>query len=129
VGSELEVVSDPDEMRLEWFEDAYTYFIAWADPDGMGLALGEDADRPDCSGDHKAATEAARIATLQTFSVGYLGRLEWESVSAVKKALRAARAAVKAWRAELPMPDWALKATAEGWKPPKGWRPSPPDQV
>jgi len=22
-----------------------------------------------------------------------------------------------------PMPDWAVKATAAGWKPPKGWKP------
>jgi hypothetical protein len=43
------------------------------------------------------------------------------SQSSALKALRAARAALKNLGA--PMPEWALKATAAGWKPPKGWKP------
>jgi hypothetical protein len=39
---------------------------------------------------------------------------------------RAALAALKRIKLELaqerPLPDWATKALAEGWKPPKGWK-------
>lgn len=47
-----------------------------------------------------ASTEAARKLLLLT----------------CKNALKSARDA-KAW------PDWALAATAAGWKPPRGWKP------
>jgi hypothetical protein len=38
----------------------------------------------------------------------------------MKKALRVAKEVLKAKK---PLPDWALKATAAGWKPPAGWKP------
>ena len=47
--------------------------------------------------------------------------LWWESRSSATKALRAIKAALA--NAEHPWPEWAVKARAEGWTPPKGWKP------
>lgn len=113
------------DMTLEWFEQGYTFFIAWSDNDGPGLALGQDIK--DDGSDHFAATQAAKGIGDPT--KGILGRLEWESESSVKRALVAARAAVKAWQDKLPMPDWALKATSEGWRAPRGWKPRANDNI
>lgn len=43
----------------------------------------------------------------------------FESKPAAQKALNVAKQAMKQDR---PLPEWAQKALAEGWKPPKGWK-------
>ena len=39
-------------------------------------------------------------------------------------ALRAAKATNDSFEKNLPWSDWAIRAKAEGWKPPRGWSPS-----
>jgi hypothetical protein len=48
------------------------------------------------------------------------GEIRAMSTSRQKELLRVCKAAAKAPGA---MPEWAVKATAAGWKPPKGWKP------
>jgi hypothetical protein len=104
--------------RLDTFEVRYDWIVAWDDEGYPGLALGEDAgDEPE----HIAASKAAE--SLGTNRRRTDGALTWESKSDATKALRAARAAVKAAKAGKPLPEWAITATAAGWKPPKGWTP------
>jgi hypothetical protein len=43
----------------------------------------------------------------------------WESMDEGKKALAIVKEVLKQ---ERPLPDWAKKALAAGWKPPKGWK-------
>ena len=43
----------------------------------------------------------------------------FDSRSAANAALKVAKEALKQDR---PLPEWAQKALAEGWKPPKGWK-------
>lgn len=40
-----------------------------------------------------------------------------------KRVCNTALKAERAKRRDVPWPEWAIKATAEGWKPPKGWKP------
>lgn len=70
--------------------------------------------------DHECAL--AYLAALKTdgYRVDWRG-LIWESRSAAQKALRAIKAAIA--NADHPWPEWAVKARAEGWTPPKGWKP------
>lgn len=118
-------MNDDEDMQLYWYEERGRYYIAWGDDDGPGLCLGEGG--PGEAGDHAAATDAAR--RIGDPYKGQLGRLEWSSESTVRKALRAAKAAVEVWQAGVPLPDWAIKAQAEGWAPPKGWKPKPDDDL
>ena len=46
----------------------------------------------------------------------------WESRKDAAAALKAIKFALKDKGAK-PWPEWAVKATAEGWKAPKGWTP------
>lgn len=98
--------------------------IQWAfEDDDLGGYLCQNAD--DGKGDppedrdawqHWAASKAVQAApgyardTISAF---------WETESQAKVALRLAKAALKQ---ERPLPEWAQKALAEGWKPPKGWK-------
>lgn len=43
----------------------------------------------------------------------------WESEKDARAAMRIVKEACKQ---ERPMPEWATKALAAGWKPPKGWK-------
>ena len=49
----------------------------------------------------------------------------WDTENRVKKALGVARRALKAFKSHYkkPWPEWALRAHAAGWRPPKGWKP------
>lgn len=118
---------DDDEPKgLNWYEERDgVYTIAWEFEDGPGLYLGEISGQDD---DHKAATEAAR-AVGDPEQRHPSEPLHWGSRAAVRKALKAARAAVEAFHAGIPMPDWALRAQTEGWTPPKGWKPKKGDDI
>lgn len=78
------------------------------------LATSTSEDR-DCIVAYLAAksTEGAHRDTMGLF---------WETEAKARAALRVVKAALKADGGP-PMPEWALKAIAEGWKAPKGWRP------
>lgn len=107
-----------DKTWLDIVEKPYCYQIAWHDEDdGAGLFLGEEVK----DAEHEAACAAAQI--IGDPGRDAYGALFWDSLTNAKKALRAAKAAVKASNAKAPWPDWALRAQSEGWKPPKGWKP------
>jgi hypothetical protein len=118
-------VPDEDEEEttgLNWYEERDGYYIAWEFDDGPGMYLGETGEP-----DHEAASAAA--ATIGGPSKTSFGALRWESESLVKKALKAAKAALEVFQSGIPLPDWALKAQSEGWKPPMGWKPKLNDDL
>ncbi len=111
--------------KLAIFEDrsGYLYHIGWLCwdeeyGDEEGLRLGEGGK--DVGADHTAA-EAAVKDMKDGREDG--GAYFWESRSAAQRALKVAKEAVKAAAANRPLPDWAKKALAAGWKAPKGWKP------
>lgn len=110
--------------RLSIFEtrDGYVYYIGWLCwddefGDEEGLRLGEGRGE-DGLGDHHAAEEAVKDMKDGREEGG---AFFWESKSGAAKALRVAKEVVK--NRERPLPDWAIKAIAAGWKAPKGWEP------
>lgn len=65
---------------------------------------------------------AASLAAEQTENVARDNYgLYWESYDDARRALRAIKLAVKS--KSKPWPEWAVKASAAGWKAPKGWKP------
>jgi hypothetical protein len=101
--------------------------IVWEFEDDTGGMLGQDKEDgkgeppkdPD-SWEHWAASKAILDAFpgVERDQNGFF----WPTERAAKKALQAVKAVLKANVPERPMPDWALKALANGWKPPKGWK-------
>lgn len=118
-----------DGSYLAVVEEASTgnYHIAWfiPDDDGYGAYVGagfpEDEkvteDNKNELWEMKTANEVARPFACCKGSYGY----EFETEKKAKQALVACNLALSS--REVPMPDWALKAAAAGWKPPKGWKP------
>ena len=47
----------------------------------------------------------------------------WEGRSQATKALTKVKAMMSATLSSVPWPEWAITAQANGWKPPKGWKP------
>lgn len=105
------------------------YFIAWfiSDVDDIGATLGEETYTEAQltkakSGDWehiKATVVAGQTSGVERHgSNGY----RWESLTAAKRALRAINAALKD-KSGKTWPEWAVKAKAAGWTPPKGWTP------
>lgn len=105
--------------KLDVFDSSYYggAVIAWVCEDGgIGTVLGEVGD----SSDHETrlAEEAIRGSGIDC---GNSSRaFVFESERDARRALRAARAAVKAGKV---WPEWATTAVANGWSPPKGWKP------
>jgi len=104
-------------MRLD-IDDRDFFYIGWYDPeDGdFGAYLGDKLKDPE----HNAAEEAVKDSAHGKDARG----LYWETKRAANSALRLARTAIA--NLERPMPEWAKTAAAEGWKPPRGWRPPAP---
>ena len=111
-----------------------SYSIGWflRDEGDFGLMLGQwrlDGESLEGESDDTRETDAACDA-IRKLSVGQ-GRPDdlaarewtWESKSGATKALRAAKAAAAAAKTDRPMPEWAVKALAAGFKAPKGWKP------
>jgi len=48
----------------------------------------------------------------------------WDSKTKAANALRAVKAALKAHALKKPLPEWAQMALVNGWKAPRGWKPS-----
>jgi len=108
--------------------DEYRWYIAWFfEDDGEGGALGESTHTEK---DLENATPEDREHILATLTAqktegwerGNFGVLTWESLTKAKAALRAVKAALKSDKGGK-WPEWAVKAQAAGWKPPKGWKP------
>ena len=102
-------------VQLDQYGDEH--LIAWFIPeDGdVGGAIGEcESEQP-----HK---EICRLAK-ENGGKKKDGRYLWPGKRAADVALRAINAGMLAWEAGKPLPEWAIKAAAEGWTPPKGWTP------
>lgn len=118
-------------LRLGLVEDIWErgWSIGWFDirPDGssdMNVLLGEPI-----SGDNRlshqqniAALRGAQRVRVVCSSTS--GAYIWESKKQAARAMRLARAELKAIQTGRPFPEWAKQALAEGWKPPRRWRPS-----
>lgn len=112
-----------DKLAIQY--DQYRHKIGWylAEEQEFGLMLGHETMALKDAPETVAATNA--IIALPSVHPGHLRDSEWiwESETTAKQALRVAKAAIAAVNDAKPMPEWALKATAEGWKAPKGWKP------
>jgi hypothetical protein len=105
----------------------HDFEIGWYFPDEgeFGAMLGEEryteADIAKAKPDDREVV-VAYLAALKTEGVQQgSSRIFWETRKHASNALRAIKAAVV--NDEKPWPEWAVKARAEGWKPPKGWKP------
>lgn len=140
-------------MKLGIFEDRYNYRVSWYDEeDGEGGSIGQDhsrrppsafdaeieeakKDRSQDGYDHfeyLVVERAARVWFEEQTAKGAdvragVSAYEMGSRNLASSLLSVARAAVKQakseWTANVPWPDWAKTALAQGWKPPKGWKP------
>ena len=113
-----------DDEKLDGFS------IGWSVDDmEIDLHLGEvlqihksdPKEEQDSCREHNFVSEELRKLFPYDYRDSY-GIFYWESMSAAKKALKAAKALLAQYKAEKPWPDWATKALSEGWKPPKNWR-------
>ena len=79
-----------------------------------------DEDDPDWLEAHNLA-----VADCKAQGIGTLTKMgfTFESKSKAQRALALLRSAAKRIKDDKPWPDWAVKAQAAGWKPPKGWKP------
>lgn len=72
------------------------------------------------------AAEFIQELALDAYESGSSG-IQFRSMGPAMKLLRVARARLKLakieWESSAPVPDWATKAIAAGWKAPKGWKP------
>ncbi len=109
----LDIIVEQYKFRIAWYEDGEEGGWLGQDPnDGLG-----DAPTDSDDWEHWAASGAVRaLPSTQSDSLSFF----WESMSDAKAALRVAKLALKS---ERPMPDWARTAIANGWKPPRGWKP------
>ena len=112
-----------------------TYRIAWFIDGHEGATLGDGGETAaQLAKKIKAATGSSSeakssreyySASLVMFATDGMKRdsrgFYWESISDAKAALKVARLAVK--NCDHPWPDWAIKAKAAGWSPPRGWKP------
>lgn len=64
----------------------------------------------------------ARLDSADYASV-HSGGIHFDSSTRLREFFAAMKVALKRAHDEMPWPDWATKALAAGWKPPKGWKP------
>lgn len=109
--------SDNWKYRLSWYlpEDddigGNVGDLSYTESDLKTLGAGD----VDCA---IAYLAVAKLDGIQRDSRGVF----WDTRAAAQSALRVAKAAITAG-VDKPMPDWAQKAIAAGWKAPKGWKP------
>ena len=117
--------------KLVVFESQGVYRIGWYlwEDDDMGATLGEDLsliklieknlDNKEVDKDHVSVTRALMgLEGVQKDDGGFY----WESKGEATKALKLAKVAARGVVGEYP--EWAKKAILEGWKAPRGWKPS-----
>ncbi len=123
-----------DRLVVTELRGGHGYCVGWylAEEQEMGLLLGEawrknrrTKDRAVVSDDELDTWAAEHaLASLEHERRGE-GCFEFESRAQAAAALKLARAAIKAARAEVPLEEWEKKALAAGWKPPRGWAKKP----
>jgi hypothetical protein len=124
MADKLVVVEYRDSFRIQWELD---------DGDDLGAFLGQSTKcPPDKAPENKDdrefwAHERAGFQVIYSPDSEGCGHdhtgFWWETETKAKFALAKVNAMAKAALSEIPWPDWAVKATAAGWKPPKGWKP------
>lgn len=118
-----------DKLVIDYRRDGFR--IAWwlEGDDDFGLYVGESISDDVENGSEKQECIVAENAARKTKGVQFDNNnlcFYWETISNARAALREINAALNAFRANrvnLPWPDWAIKAKADGWKPPKNWKP------
>ena len=118
-GSYLDIDEQGGAIRIAWFFPEDEDFGAYVGDRDVSEARDEDTDE-----DKKAKWEIMTAdAAAKPFSCGksMLYGYEFETEKKAKLAILAANESLLNDGA--PMPEWAVKATAAGWKPPKGWKP------
>lgn len=102
-------------FSIGWFDDEDEFISG-------DLRLGEP-----CMFDEEHQFVSRAVGDLAAPSRrGSNDEFEWDTIDEARKALRIAGRAWADFKKENPKhdwPDWAIKADAEGWKPPEGWRP------
>lgn len=139
-------------MKIGIFDEKYAFRVSWYDDDeGEGGSLGQEHSRGVEAMDasmakakerrtsedwehyeylyvERAAQQwyaalGPRATEVTIATVGYV--LENERLA--RELLKVGRNAVKnaklEWDSGVPWPEWARTAQANGWKPPKGWKP------
>jgi hypothetical protein len=115
--------------KLAVIDDRHGFYrICWylAEEDDLGAELGEQEYTQaslDKAGPSDRDHILASLTAKKTAGVERDRSYYWESHAAATKALRLINVTLKA-DGGAPWPDWAIKAKAEGWKAPKGWKPS-----
>lgn len=128
-----------DKLVIE--TDGYWYYLQWylAEDRDLGGVIGEStslrslvliekAMQKQLAPDEQEACVVHRTALQCGAQVVTVGRgigtvFAWETLAGARTALAAIKAGLLADASKRPWPDWAIKAKAAGWKPPKGWKP------
>jgi hypothetical protein len=121
--------TDPDGFKLVVDDQREGWIIGWASPeDGVVDAVigneyfpaDKDPDRAWC-----ISTDTLKeYFTKQEWGLPEPGEpFAFESERHAKEALRLINAKLHYAKQNKPIPDWAEKALAAGWSPPKGWKP------
>lgn len=102
--------------------------VAWQDATSSRgeVFLGEFEAPPlkDSDGDQVPNLMAVVRRYTKPEGRGRWGELYWESKGGAARAMRVVRLALREAQEGRQWPSWAKQAIAEGWKPPKRWRPS-----
>jgi hypothetical protein len=111
-------------FRIQWELD---------DGDDRGAFLGQEKVEPSATMPENIedreywACERAGFQVIKEGNQDTRGHDEigfwWESQSAARAALTKVKAMAQVTLSEVPWPEWAKTALANGWKPPKGWKP------
>jgi hypothetical protein len=122
--------------RLVVVETHGRYRIQWEidDGDDMGAYLGQESKEPSEDFYKSVTTDreywAAERAGFQVIKEGDQDTrghdstgFWWESKTQATQALTKVKALMKTVLSSVSWPDWAVKASEAGWKPPKGWKP------
>ena len=124
--------------RLEVTDGPQGYYLRWWLPeeDDYGATVGESGTEPTRTKDIDIEWYTAEVVCFRclkatpdsdTFGLDKQG-FWWTSKSKANKVLAQIRAETKvALQAKgesgAEWPEWAITAKANGWKPPKGWKP------
>lgn len=97
------------------------FYIAWwlVDEEDFGQYVGEVEPLEPKDKDEwevKVAYDAVKPLASGTDIRGFYFKTK-------RQVAHALLAANRALNQDVPWPEWAIKAKAEGWKPPKGWKP------
>lgn len=115
-------------LAIDDRDDYGRYRIGWyfSEDGDFGAMLGDtkyaerDLAKMTCSEDRDCVIAYLAAVKTEGVEVGRDG-IWWDGRKRAQNALRAIKAAVS--NAEHPWPEWAVKARAAGWTPPKGWKP------